>query len=209
MQKKIHQLLNQEIINKSKYLSFKANEPIIQTDESLQYLYYIIQGKAKIYQYTENGKEMFIHFLSSDDWIGELTFLNIEKETKNVISIGETTVLAIPKKIVFEELLTDLDFLLEMNRFIGKKLLDRTQHFVKNQGYDLKYRLATLLVELSHDDLYSEKHTNIVNYLGVSYRHLLQTFKDFQEENLIKKIDQSTYRINRNAIDKYYIHSKL
>ncbi|OZG39264.1 cyclic nucleotide-binding protein [Streptococcus agalactiae] len=206
MLKSIYDILNKEIIEQSNHLIFPHNSPIIRSNEQLDYLYYIVQGRAKIYQYTESGKEIFIHFISKNDWIGELTFLGIEEETKNVISIGETTVIAIPKEIVVKQLLLDSTFLLEMNRFVARKLLDRTQNFVKNQSYDLKYRLATLMIDMSHDDIYSEKHTNIVDYLGVSYCHLLQTIHNFQKQGHIKKAGRSSYRIDSKKLMTYYIH---
>ncbi|MFU2222208.1 hypothetical protein [Streptococcus pluranimalium] len=50
------------------------------------------------------------HFLNQNDWIGELTFLEIEEKTKYVAAIGTVEVLAIPKKIVTSKLLNDLIF---------------------------------------------------------------------------------------------------
>ncbi|HFI0595307.1 TPA: cyclic nucleotide-binding domain-containing protein [Streptococcus suis] len=197
--------LRASIIGNSKVMTFDHNQPIIRSEESLQYLYYIVEGRAKIYLYTENGKEIFIHLLQKDDWIGELTFLGIETETKNVVAIGNTKVLAIPKDVVNHQLLIDSQFLLEMSRFIGKKLLDRTNHLVKIQGYELKYRLATLLIDMSHDGIYSEKHTNVVDYLGTSYRHLLQTMQEFQKSGFIKKVAISKYEVDIKSLKKYYI----
>lgn len=205
MFKTIKKLLPDNIIELSSIQVFQNNSPIIKTNQQLDYLYYILEGRAKIYQYTDNGKLILIHFLYENDWIGELTFLGVESETKNVVAIGETTVLAIPKSIVTNQLLKDHFFLLEMSRFIGNKLLVRTQHMVKNQGYELKYRLATLIIDLSHNGIYSEKHINIVDYLGTSYRHLLKMIKDFQDEELIEKIAPTTYSINIEQLKKYYI----
>ncbi|HFI0255467.1 TPA: cyclic nucleotide-binding domain-containing protein [Streptococcus suis] len=201
----IENSLSDNMISSSKVLTFTHNQVIIRSEESLQYLYYILEGRAKIYLYTENGKEIFIHFLKKDDWIGELAFLGVEGETKNVVAVGDTKVLAIPKDVVTSQLLTDSQFLLEMGRFIGKKLLDRTNHFVKIQGYELKYRLATLLIDMSHDGIYSEKHTNVVDYLGTSYRHLLQIMQEFQKSGFIRKIGTSTYEIDEKRLKKYYI----
>lgn len=206
MTESIYSLVSKEVIVKSRVQIFQHNTAIIKANQTLTHLYYILDGRAKIYHSTEHGKDIFIHFLSANDWIGELTFLGIEEETRQVISIGETCVLAIPKHLVENHLFSDKQFLIELNRFIGKKLLDRTHHFVKNQSYDLKYRLATFMIDMSHKAVYSEKHVNVVDYLGTSYRHLLQVLKDFQDENYIEKIGQSTYRLNKAKLQDYYIH---
>lgn len=201
----IQELLSVSILDQSKVLTFNNNETIIQENQNLDYLFYILKGRAKIYHNTENGKTILLHFLNQNDWIGELTFLEIEEKTKYVAAIGTVEVLAIPKKIVTSKLLNDPYFLTELSQFIGKKLLERTNHLIKNQGYQLKYRLATLIIDLSHHQIYCEKHTTIVDYLGVSYRHLLQIFKEFQEEGYLEKIGHQTYIINDNKLNKLYI----
>lgn len=194
----IQELLPVSILDQSKVLTFNNNETIIQENQNLDYLFYILKGRAKIYHNTENGKTILLHFLNQNDWIGELTFLEIEEKTKYVAAIGTVEVLAIPKKIVTSKLLNDPYFLKELSQFIGKKLL------IKNQGYQLKYRLATLIIDLSHHQIYCEKHTTIVDYLGVSYRHLLQIFKEFQEEGYLEKIGHQTYIIDDNKLNKLY-----
>ncbi|WP_438465988.1 hypothetical protein [Streptococcus pluranimalium] len=128
-----------------------------------------------------------------------------KQNTLLLLVIGTVEVLAIAKKIVTSKLLNYPYFLKELSQFIGKKLLERTNHLIKNQGYHLKYRLATLIIYLSHHQIYCEKHTTIVDYLGVSYRHLLQIFKEFQEEGYLEKIGHQTYIINDNKLNILYI----
>lgn len=68
-----------------------------------------------------------------------------------------------------------------------EKMLQRVDHFTTNQTYELSYRLAELLlVAANHEDVYKEKHTEIAEYLGVSYRHLIYTFKQFRERGFIQ-----------------------
>ena len=45
------------------------------------------------------------------------------------------------------------------------------------------------------DGLYKEKHTETAEFLGVSYRHLLHTFKGFYSEGLLVK-EGKKYRID-------------
>ena len=71
------------------------------------------------------------------------------------------------------------------------------------QTYELSYRLAELLlVAANHEDVYKKKHTEIAEYLGVSYRHLIYTFKQFRERGFIQK-QGTAYHINRLALHSF------
>ena len=68
-------------------------------------------------------------------------------------------------------------------------------HFKEQQTQELKVRLAKLLLEVSINNDYHEKHTEIAEYLGVSYRHFMHTFKYFKEGDLVTK-NKKGYIIN-------------
>ncbi|KST95074.1 cyclic nucleotide-binding domain-containing protein [Lactococcus lactis] len=193
-------ILPQNVLDASFIVYFKHNETIIRENESLKNVFYTIDGKAKITDIQYNGKSVLLQFLGINDWIGELFILGVEKETKNVTAIGDTICLMIPIKIVEQFLLTELNFLKDLSIFLAKKLLVRTNHFSKNQSYDLKYRLATFLIEASNNDIYQESHILVAEYLGVSYRHLLQTFSNFKKQGFITKIQNNQYKINREKL---------
>lgn len=74
MTESIYSLVSKEVIVKSRVQIFQHNTAIIKANQTLTHLYYILDGRAKIYHSTEHGKDIFIHFLSANDWIGELTF---------------------------------------------------------------------------------------------------------------------------------------
>ncbi|MEI3642132.1 cyclic nucleotide-binding domain-containing protein [Lactococcus cremoris] len=197
--------LPKNVLDASFIVNFKHNETIIHENEPLKNIYYIIDGKAKITDIQYNGKSILLQFLKNKDWIGELTILGVEEETKNVTAIGNLTCLMIPLNIVERYLLIDINFFKELSVFLSKKLLDRTNHFSKNQSYELKHRLATFLLESSNNDIYQESHIVVAEYLGVSYRHLLQIFSDFKSLGYIEKIGKNNYKINHQKLMKISI----
>ncbi|MBP1047083.1 transcriptional regulator YeiL [Enterococcus sp. BWM-S5] len=176
-----------EILAQSWIIEFNGNEFIHKETEKLNHLFYILDGKAKILKNQTNGKRMILQFLGEQDFIGELTLVGAESLTKDVVSIGKTICLALPMTYAAEELMNDLAFVKKLSCYIGEKLLARMEHFTTNQTFELKYRLAELLLTVSVDNSYKEKHTEIAEYLGVSYRHLLYTLKNFRNAGLIEK----------------------
>lgn len=174
---------------------FMPKERITKYNYVVDQLYYIVEGKAKIYMLHEDGKLSLIQFITAGDFIGELTFLGIEKQPKDVVAIGRCMCLAVPLRTAREVLLSDSRFLTILSRYLGEKLLRRTEFFARNQNYELKNRLAAYILFAENEGVYAEKHTETAEFLGISYRHLLYTLKIFQEEGALQKQEKG-YRIN-------------
>ena len=69
---------------------FNPGEKIIFYNAPLEKLRFMIQGRAKILFVHEDGKQSIIHFVKKGEYLGELSFLEIEKDPKEVISITES-----------------------------------------------------------------------------------------------------------------------
>ena len=171
---------NETDLKHSFIIDFENQEFIHHQAEPLNYLFYLIKGKAKILKTERNGRQSIVQFLTTGDLIGDLTLVQAETVLKN--------------KVLFMQ---------QVSHYLGKKMLQRVDHFTTNQTYELSYRLAELLlVAANQEDVYKEKHTEIAEYLGVSYRHLIYTFKQFRERGFIQK-QGTAYHINRLALHSF------
>jgi CRP-like cAMP-binding protein len=180
--------------------TFEAGEPIIRFDRPIEKLWYMVSGKAKITLVHEDGKQSIVHFVREREYIGELTFLEVEKQHKNVIALCKCQCLAIPMVLAKAHLKRDPDFLFRMNQYIGEKLIKRTWFTAKNQNYELKNRLAAYILISQVKGLYSQKHTETAEYLGVSYRHLLYTLKQLVDEGSLEKI-KGGYGVHKEKLE--------
>ncbi|MBO0476904.1 cyclic nucleotide-binding domain-containing protein [Vagococcus sp. DIV0080] len=194
--------VNQAVLTESSLFYFKNREFITKEMTELNYLFIIIKGRAKVIANQENGKRIILQFLKEADLIGDLSIIDIEDETKDVVSTGETICLGIPLTVVNEALLQDNSFLLFLSQTIGKKLLARMNHFREQQTQEVKIRLAKLLMTISSDNMYQEKHTEIAEYLGVSYRHYMHTFKYFKDLEILQK-KGTAFQVNLEKLQLY------
>lgn len=192
--------ITENILNQSFIFTFKNGEFITKEMDELAFLFIILKGRAKVIATQANGKRIILQFLRTDDLIGDLTIIEVEETVKDVISMGETICLGIPIETIKKRVITEPDFLLFLSKYIGNKLLIRMNHFKEQQTQELKIRLAKLLLEVSINNEYHEKHTEISEYLGVSYRHFMHTFKYFKDESLVTKNKQS-YIINPEKLE--------
>lgn len=179
---------------------YEADESIISSNHELKTLHFLISGTAKITLIHENGKRSIVHFVESEEFIGELTLIGIEKEHKDVIALTKCVCLSVSISKHKEELLKDADFLLMLSQYIGSKMLKRTWFSTKLQNYEFRNILAAYILMTECDGLYKEKHTETSEFLGVSYRHLLHTLKEFREQGLVTKY-KNAYTINVEELE--------
>ena len=180
--------------------TYEENESIFPFNEPVSKLHYLIDGKAKTNMIHEDGKRSIVSFLKPKEFIGELSLIGVDDEPKNIEAISECVCLTVPIDLARERLLKDEEFLLMLTQYIGRKLIRRTWYYMKSQNYPLKNRLAAYMLMTEHKGFYSEKHTETAEFLGISYRHLLHTLKQFDEEGLIEK-NKKGYVLNMDALN--------
>ncbi|MBD8028233.1 transcriptional regulator YeiL [Ureibacillus sp. Re31] len=176
---------------------FEKGEYIFQESSLPESLYYMVEGKAKLYVTHKNGKVSLINFITSPSFMGEVELLNAQKYTKGIQTVTKTICFSLPYYDCKQRLLTDSVFLRQLCLFLGNKMTQTTNRFSQTQAYPLENRLAAFILMSSDGNFYKEKHTEISEYLGVSYRHLLHTFAHFCQLNMIKKSNKGYEIIDR------------
>ena len=61
-------------------------------------------------------------------------------------------------------------------------------------------RLADFILQTASGGYYRERHTEVAEYLGVTYRHLLYVLADFVKKGLVKKTPQGYHMENVQAL---------
>ncbi|MFF2910746.1 transcriptional regulator YeiL [Paenibacillus sp. NPDC057934] len=171
-------------------VKFDSDESILKEGEVPFYLYYLLDGRAKLYLSHENGRVSLINFLTAPSFIGEMELIGAQPISKGVTAITPCTCYAINIKNCKTSILNDTKFLRYLSFFLSKKALDNTYHYSKNQAYPLENRLATFILMAAHKDTYRERHTEVSEFLGVTYRHLLYVISNFVKKGILVKTEQ-------------------
>ncbi|WP_203247722.1 transcriptional regulator YeiL [Sporosarcina beigongshangi] len=171
-------------------VQFEGGEFIYKEGSHTEYIYYLIEGKAKLYATHQNGKVSLVNFLQAPTFMGEVELLNAEVCSKSIQTTRQVVCLAIPIHACKDKLLTDATFLRYLCIFLSKKMTMISTKYTKNQAYPLENRLAAFILMSADQNFYKEKHTEVCEYLGVSYRHLLYVLAELCETNVIEKQSQ-------------------
>lgn len=166
---------------------FKRDEWIIREGMRPDYLFYVIEGKAKIYVTHQNGKVSLINFINVNDYIGEMELLNDVYYTKGIQASTRTICFALPFHQYRTKLLEDAKFLRELTKFLSVKATQMAAKYSQSLAYPLENRLADFILQTADKGIYKEKHVTVCDYLGVSYRHLLHVLTQFCEKEYLEK----------------------
>lgn len=183
-------------------INFDSTENILREGEETDYLYYLIDGRAKLLLSQENGRITLINFLNAPCFIGEMELLDAQDTANGVTAITSCTCYRIHITECKTQILSDTKFLRHLCLFLSQKAIGNTYNYSKNQSYSLKVRLANFILLSSCNRMYREVHTEASEFLGVTYRHLLYVLADFVKHGIMKKTEQGYYIQDLNALRK-------
>lgn len=198
----ISQYFSFDIVPYIHVYEFDKGEFIFHEHSYPDYLYYMVEGKAKLYITHKNGKISLIDFLTSPTFMGEIELLNAEDYSKGIQTVTKSICFAIAIREVKDKLLADPVFLKMLCLFLSQKTMNATAKYTQNQAYPLENRLASFILLSSDQQFYKEKHTEVCEYLGVSYRHLLFVLAQFNEAGYLTKQNRGYVLTNRPELEK-------
>ncbi|MFI8687842.1 transcriptional regulator YeiL [Rossellomorea sp. NPDC077527] len=178
-------------------MEYDRGEWIIQEGKRPDFLFYVTEGKAKIYVTHQNGKVSLINFINAQDYIGEMELLHDVYYTKGIQASTKTVCFAMPYYQCRTKLLEDAKFLRELTKFLSMKATLMAAKYSQSLAFPLENRLADFILQTADNGVYREKHVIVCDYLGVSYRHLLHVLTQFCKKGYLHKE-------GRNYIIKQY-----
>lgn len=183
-------------------VQFDSDEAIMQEGTAPAYLYYLISGRAKLFLSHENGRVSLINFLHAPCFMGEMELIGAQNASNGITAVTVCICYAVNIHDCRHKLLEDTTFLRHLCLFLSRKAIGNTENYSRNQSYPLDVRLAHFILMTSHNRLYREKHTEVSEFLGVTYRHLLYVLADFVKRGLLQKTDKGYYIRDLDALQK-------
>lgn len=173
--------------------SFKKGQNIFLVDESISSCYLILSGLVKIYIDHENGRRSILDFVGTNDWLGELSLFCQEDYIKENKVVKDLSCLEFNlndlKRVCKKDAMVSYYFA----SYISGKLMARSVRFSEYLNYSLEKRLASFILTHQRDGRYEIPHTDLSEYMNISYRHVLFVIKKFCDEGILKK--EKGYRI--------------
>ncbi|MCQ1530047.1 cyclic nucleotide-binding domain-containing protein [Lutispora saccharofermentans] len=192
---KLNNIFQQDMSQFMKLFLCEKGELICRINDELEWFYFVLKGKIKIYSSQENGKSILLRFYTPLSVIGDLELLKGYRVKANVEALTEVTLMGIKMKDIRDHAYDDSVFLRFVIENLSHKLYTLSNVATLNQSYPFVNRFASYLVSVTSDEnrnkLADEIKTNnlteLATFLGVSYRHLNRVIKDLCTEGIIEK----------------------
>ncbi|GLB30606.1 transcriptional regulator YeiL [Lacrimispora amygdalina] len=160
---------------------------IFKVGESISRCYFIRQGTVKIYIDHENGRRSILDFAGREDWLGELSIFCNEDFTKENRVVDDIYCLEFDLGQIRDMCKRDAGVSFYFASYISGKLMARSFRLSEYLNYSLEKRLASFILTHHKEGVYGISHTDVSEYMNVSYRHVLFIMKKFCDEGIIKK----------------------
>ena len=171
---------------------FEKNQYICRENEKIEYIFFFVKGKAKVYTVLQNGKSLLLSFYYPFMVLGDLEIVSLSRASTNVQVLEDSYCIALPFYKVRNILLEDPKYLRFTCASLGEKLKQSSKNGSINLLYPLENRLASYILatvqESEEDHLrFTGNLTEISELLGTSYRHLLRTLSNLTSKGAIRK----------------------
>lgn len=171
----------------------------IYTDtQYARFIYFIVDGKYKVYGNLANGKRILYRFCSAFSVLGEMEFiLDPEKtaESNSVETVTSCTAVLLDYMTIADVLRKDNRFLMFLCQCLAEKAAYFGNMQMINSLQSAEEKTALYLLGCSDDSGYFCENRGIMaEELSVSYRHLHRVLKKFTDSGWIER-EHGGYRI--------------
>ncbi|MBE6022175.1 MAG: cyclic nucleotide-binding domain-containing protein [Cellulosilyticum sp.] len=195
------QLFDSDLLQAFELIKVNRLDYICTQEEPLEYVCFLVEGRAKVVKALANGKTLLLSFYEPFEVIGDVEIIKAMPAVCTVQALEQCYLLALPIDKVRAVLKKDIKFLNFICNVLSKKI-DYISHSSSiNLLYPLENRLANYIDKTStlvNDDrggrCFSENLTQLAELLGISYRHLLRTLNGLCQAEILERRKEG-YRI--------------
>jgi len=178
--------------------TYQADEQLITLGEHTQDVFFIISGKVRITTFTDSGKEVTFQDMPAGKMFGELSAIDGQERSTNVVALTESRV-AVASPKVFFQILRDYpkvnERLLQQLSGLIRKLSDRIIEF---SALSVKSRVHAELLRLAQNNELDNNtaeispaptHLDIANRISTHREAVSREISELNKSGIIKKCD--------------------
>ncbi len=187
--------------------SFPKKTQIVTEGDDSHSLYFVLEGRVKIYLGDDNGKEIIVNTHQAGDFFGELGLIKSIPRTASVLTLEDSR-LGIMPKADFKRCLSNYpEFSMSLIENLSTRLIEATETIRKLGLMDVYRRIAVTFLTLSEEvggvRIIKEKLTqqNIASRVGASREMVARILKDLRAGGYI------TQENNQIILNKPLPHS--
>ena len=190
----IETMMSKAMLSHMELHHFKKGDVVMHTGKKLDYIMFIVSGKAKTLYLTHNGTNTLHSFLSPFSMIGDVEFFYDHPIINDVIALCDMDCLCI-STTHRKEIQKDERFIYTMASQLSIKLINSNHNKSVSLNYPVENRLAAYICATSVQDCFQQNLQDGAEMIGCSYRQLQRVLQMFVKEGYMVKVKKGTYRV--------------
>ena len=184
-----------QLLGRFQFKEFKKDGLIVSQEDPGDSLFVLLDGRVKVVLYGENGREIILKLLNPGDFFGEMSILDGEKRSANVLAMEKTTVCVLSRDDFIEHLRDNPDTAFNILAIMSQRLRYADQLIGNLTLLDVYARLAQVLIDLAHEENdertsghWIQKrptHQDLANMIGTSRETVSRAIGEFQRRGLV------------------------
>lgn len=169
-------------------LKYERGEWLLNEGHAIEYLYFLLAGKAKVSVSMESGRCLILCYYISKGIIGDMELMTgRHTAVSSMQAITPLTLIGLPLERYAASLRANLPFLLRVGAGLSEKLDAQVKSSAAIILQPFESRLCGYILETAQNGVFHETLTNVADELGCSYRHLLRSLQNLCDEGLLEK----------------------
>ncbi|MGB3779717.1 MAG: Crp/Fnr family transcriptional regulator [Tunicatimonas sp.] len=168
-------------------VTYAKGQVLFQEGHTPWGLFYVQQGKVKLYKFGSDGKEQIIRIAGAGEFIGYTALLNDMKYHVSASILEEAVVAFIPRQDFFDTFGRDTQIAQHFTHLLCRDLVATEQRLVAQSYQPVRGRLAEALLSL--DRLYEQKNSDEESFIKLS-RHDLASLLGTAKETVIRLLSE-------------------
>lgn len=182
-----------------KAVAFAKGDVLAQAGTKPVYCYYVLEGRAMVFEYTGTTDERYYHFSDADSLVLEPNIL-LEQETQvSLVAITDVKARAISREALLDALCTDSDLALEFMTSLSYKFIAAMDQVREATQCNVSWKVCNLLLMFAerygvpYDGklLIKEKISQqmMANLLGVNRITMVRAIKELREMGFVDQVN--------------------
>jgi CRP/FNR family transcriptional regulator len=189
---------------------FRKNEIILQEEDTNEYMYIILDGKVKVVQTTEDGKEILLAIHQAGDSFGEMSLIDGKTSPATVVATENSSVSIVSKKDFYSILETQKKVLNNLLLILCSRYRESWEKIQMLNYKNASHRVKILLLMLS--EKYGEKtpegvtlnikltHQEIAEMTGMTRETVTRVIDKWQRDGEINVLKSKFIRMSPNFL---------
>ncbi len=186
---------------------FKKNQTILREQDANEFMYIIIQGKVKIYQIADKGKEMILSMHTTGEFFGEMSLIDGHTDPATVSAIEPSRIAIISRTDFYYLLHTQKKVLENLLELLCSRLRESWKKIQMLNFNEATQRIKMLLLMLAEN--YGEKtaegttlrikliHQNIADMTGLTRETVTRILDKWKNEGEISITKDKYIHLNQ------------